>query len=391
MLFGIMETHSIYMHLPFCKGRCPYCDFASSDVRLIPCEAYAAAVRREVELRTPLVDGSRLDSVYIGGGTPSLWAAEDLAGLLRDAGAPGAGEVTVEVNPGDADPDWFRRLVDAGVTRFSIGVQALEPGRLGFLGRRHSVAQAEAAVAAARASGAASVSTDVIYGTPDHEPAALAAEIGRVAALGVDHVSAYELTVAAGTALDGRVRRGEVMLPRSDDMADLWRAAGEALAAAGFERYEVSNHARPGHRCRHNEHTWRGGSYLGLGAGAHGFVGLPGGGGRRWANDADPFCYIEICRGSADLARDRAVGERVLDEVLGPLEHSRELLMLGLRTADGIHLDRLVASLPAEIVVRWRGIASGLAAAGHATFDGFLLRPTAEGMLLADGLAAGFF
>jgi oxygen-independent coproporphyrinogen-3 oxidase len=386
-----VEKHSIYIHLPFCQGRCPYCDFSSTDTREIPFEDYAAAIRREIGLRSPLATGSRLDSIYVGGGTPSLWPAEEIVGLVRAALDPGVVEITVEANPGDADASWFGRLADGGVTRFSIGLQALDPARLSFLGRRHSAAQAEAAVAAARASGAKSVSADVIYGTPGQEPSALSAELGRVVALGVDHVSAYELTVAAGTVLDGRVRRGEAVLPGPDAMADLWQAAGEALAAAGFERYEVSSHARPGHRCRHNEHTWRGGGYLGLGAGAHGFVPLPDGGGRRWANDTDPFCYIEACRHPGGVAPDRAVGERVLEETLGQLDHARELLMLGLRTADGIDLGRLLARLPAEIVVRWRGIADSLAARGHVTRDGDVLRPNPAGMLQADGLAALFF
>jgi oxygen-independent coproporphyrinogen-3 oxidase len=386
-----LETHSIYIHLPFCKGRCPYCDFASCDTREIPFEAYAAAVGRELALRAPLVDGSRLDSIYLGGGTPSLWPAGLLAGLLPAVPDPAAAETTVEANPGDADADWFRSLVAAGATRFSIGVQALDAERLSFLGRRHSTAQAETAVAAARASGAASVSADVIYGTPGQQPAGLAAELGRAVALGVDHVSAYELTVAAGTRLDELVRRGEVVLPGPDAMADLWQAAGEALAAAGFERYEVSNHARPGHRCRHNAHTWRGGAYLGIGAGAHGFVPLPGGGGRRWANDADPFCYLDACRRLDGVAPDRAVGERVLEEAINPVDHARELIMTGFRTADGVDLQRLLARLPADIVVRWRGIAESLAARGHMLLDGAVLRPTPDGMLRADGLAARFF
>lgn len=386
-----METHSIYIHLPFCKGRCPYCDFASCDAREIPFEAYAAAIRREFGARAPLAEGSRLDSVYVGGGTPSLWPAGILAGLLGAARGPDVAEITVEANPGDADPDWFLRLAGAGVTRFSLGVQALEPDRLAFLGRRHSVAQAEVAVAAARASGAASVSADVIYGTPGQTPAGLAAELERIAALGVDHVSAYELTVAAGTALEERVRRGEAALPGPDAMAELWEAAGGALAGAGLERYEISNHARPGHRCRHNEHTWRGGAYLGIGAGAHGFVPLGGGGGRRWANDADPFCYLEACRDLGSLPPDRAVGERVLEETLSPTEHARELMMLGLRTADGVAFDRLLARLPAELVVRWRGIAAGLEAAGHVVLEDGRLRPTSGGMIRADGLAASFF
>jgi oxygen-independent coproporphyrinogen-3 oxidase len=163
------------------------------------------------------------------------------------------------------------------------------------------------------------------------------------------------------------------------------------LGGFGFERYEVSNHARSGHRCRHNAHTWRGGAYLGLGAGAHGFVPLPGGGGRRWANDGDPFCYLEACGRLGHVAPHRAVGDRVLEETLGPLEHARELVMLGLRTTDGVDLGPLLAQLPAELVVRWRGIAGSLEAGGHALFDGTVLRPTPAGMLQADGLAAMFF
>ncbi|MDD5307239.1 MAG: radical SAM family heme chaperone HemW [Deltaproteobacteria bacterium] len=385
-----MDPCSVYVHLPFCRSRCPYCDFASSEPEAIPFDEYTEALTAEWQSRAHALGGETAHTVYVGGGTPSLWPADRLAAILGLVGAKRAGEVTVEVNPGDAAPGWFGHLVGSGTTRFSIGVQSLDDARLRWLGRRHDSAQARAAVAMARTSGASSVGGDLIYGTPGQTVDGLLAEARELADLGVDHVSAYELTVAPGTKLGRMAATRDLALPDEDDMADLWRALGEAFAAYGFERYEVSNFARPGHRCRHNEHTWRGGAYVGLGAGAHGFL-TAHGARRRYANSADVSSYIEAVRTNATSNPMGGLGRDVFFEDIAPECHARELVMLGLRTADGVDLAHALSLVPVSRRDAWTSEAESLVDRGLTVMVGTRLVPTLRGMLLADGLAERFF
>ena len=368
--------HSVYVHLPFCVSRCHYCDFATGVFESIPFDRYARKVIEEIRRRRALLGLERPISAYVGGGTPSLWPWRNLAEILSACGEISGAEVTVEVNPGDADPDWFAALVDAGVDRFSIGVQAMDDARLAWLGRRHGVEEAAAAVAMALGSGAGRVSADIIYGTPVQRPRDLEAELGRIADLGVDHVSAYELTVAAGTVLGRRVASGEVSLPGEVAMIELWEAAGGTLASRGLRRYEVSNHAAKGRESVHNRHYWRGGEYVGVGAGAHGYA-VIGGEHARWSNVADPWEYM--------AGVDPAV------EIVSPLDRARELVMLGLRTVEGLDFEAVTGALPGEVTRAWRDIAGDLVAEGHAIREGARLVPTDSGMLMADGIAELFF
>ncbi len=372
-----MSAFSIYVHFPFCKGRCPYCDFVSMDVDVIPRERYLGALLEEwsgcgtaAKEREPL-------SVYLGGGTPSLWPAADLERLIRALeGGAKVSEVTVELNPGDADDEWFRHLVDAGVSRFSVGVQAMDDDRLRWLGRRHDVEEAARAVTIARGSGARSVSVDLIYGTPGQTPDGLTREIRMVCELGPDHVSAYELTIAPDTPLGSRAAGLDPALPDHDAMADLWLAAGSALAKAGMERYEVSSYARPGHESVHNRHYWSGGSYVGLGAGAHGF-------------EKDGDLMIRLV--NSDDVEKYMSGEPAQREVIRPLDHARELVMLGLRTVEGVDIERVSRDLGPDLVKQWRRIAGDIVNQGHARFVGERIVPTSSGMILADELAGRFF
>lgn len=370
------SDHSVYVHLPFCVSRCHYCDFATGVFESIPFDRYARKVIEEIRRRRALLGLERPISVYVGGGTPSLWPALDLVKILSACGDTGDAEVTVEANPGDADPEWFKELADAGVNRFSIGVQALEPRRLEWMGRRHGVEEAAAAVAMALGSGAGRVSADIIYGTPGQRPRDLEAELGRIADMGVDHVSAYELTVAAGTALGRRVASGEVSLPDEAAMIELWETAGAVLDARGLRRYEVSSHAADGSESVHNRHYWRGGAYLGAGAGAHGYA-VVDGEHARWSNAADPLDYM--------------AGAAARVEILSPLDRARELLMLGLRAAEGVDFDGLAGGVPDEVARRWGDIVADLIAEGHVVREGGRLIPTDSGMLMADGIAELFF
>ncbi len=320
---------SAYVHFPWCLKKCPYCDFASAAVRRaeVPHEAYADALRRELDARD--VSGRRLASVFFGGGTPSLWDPAALGSVLAAIRAAFADEapdleVTVECNPTSIDAGKAAALREVGVNRVSIGVQSIDDARLRFLGRLHDGAGALAALEAVvpimeRVSG------DLMFGMPGQTAEDFERELDRVLATGVEHVSAYALTIEPDTQFGALHKKGRLTVAPEGDFAETFERAREVFRAAGFEHYEVSNHARPGRSSRHNQHYWRGGDYLGLGAGAVGTLD-----GRRYKNDPRPERY---------LARPEAA--EVFEETLTPEDRVREALMLGLRTAEGITLDAL--------------------------------------------------
>ncbi|MFK7988244.1 MAG: radical SAM family heme chaperone HemW [Sandaracinaceae bacterium] len=326
---------SVYVHFPWCLKKCPYCDFASGAVRHddVPHAAYADAVIAELTSR-PMAD-RELVSVFFGGGTPSLWAPAQLGRVLCAvrgafrAEAPGL-EVTVECNPTSIDEDHVRALADVGVNRISIGVQSLDDGRLGFLGRLHD---AEGALTALRGATAAMprVSADLMFGMPDQLPRDFVEELERVLDTGVEHVSAYALTVEPGTQFGALRRLGRLPLASDDDYADTFLAAEAAFSARGFLHYEVSNYAPAGKESRHNQHYWRGGDYLGLGAGAVGAL-SDGVTAVRRKNDPRPERYL-----------DNPTGGTVYEETLNPADRVREALMLGLRTTEGVDLAGLAS------------------------------------------------
>jgi oxygen-independent coproporphyrinogen-3 oxidase len=237
-------------------------------------------------------------TVGFGGGTPGEVPAADIAAIMeriahRAVLAPDA-EVSLEVNPGTSNGPHLRALRAAGVTRLSVGAQRFEAAELQFLDRIHSPEAIRSTVRAARAARFESVGLDLIYGLPGDDPPTWRATLAEALALAPDHVSAYALTVEEGTSLARRVARGEVTLPDADAVADLYEAAGDALDAAGFRQYELSNWARPGHESRHNRVYWRDGDYLGLGAGAHGYVD-----GERYENVSHPRAYVGALSGAA--------------------------------------------------------------------------------------------
>lgn len=321
---GQAHDTSAYVHFPWCLKKCPYCDFASAGVRRadVPHAAYADAVRRELDARD--VRGRRLASVFFGGGTPSLWDARALGAVLAairgafDSEAD-ALEVTVECNPTSIDAEKAAALREVGVGRLSIGVQSTDDARLRFLGRLHDGAGALRALEAV-VPVMPRVSADLMFGMPGQRAEDFEAELERVLATGVEHVSAYALTIEPDTQFGALHRKGRLTLAPEGDFADTFERGRALLARAGLEHYEVSNHARPGQTSRHNQHYWRGGDYLGLGAGAVGTLD-----GRRTKNDPRPERYL------ADPAR--AV---VFEEELGPDDRVREALMLGLRTREGV-------------------------------------------------------
>jgi oxygen-independent coproporphyrinogen-3 oxidase len=261
---------AVYVHLPWCLRKCPYCDFNSHEVApALPEARYLQALRADLEASLPLVWGRTVHSVFIGGGTPSLFSPDGIATLLSDLRlllrlAPDA-EVTMEANPGTFERDRFRAFAQAGVTRLSIGVQSFDDDHLRALGRVHDRTQAIAAAEEAARS-FATFNLDLMYALPGQTLAGLDADLAQALALAPPHLSLYHLTLEPNTAF----ARHPPPLPDDDTASDMLDRLVERTAAAGFERYEVSAYARPGQRCKHNLNYWRFGDYLGLGAGAHG-------------------------------------------------------------------------------------------------------------------------
>lgn len=266
---------AVYVHFPYCAQRCPYCDF-NAHATAHDDRGYADAVLRELEVRGPGLEAPRgLRSVFFGGGTPSRWAPDQVGrvidGLRAAYGLTSDVEITLEANPGTVAQDRFEGFVRAGIGRFSIGVQSLDDRELMNLGRIHDAQAAARAVTTARATGAR-VSLDLMYGFPGQTWTDVRTTLDRALELGTEHVSAYTLTVEPNTVLGRRAALG-LFVPMPDDaQADLMDRVHARLTAAGLNRYEVSNFARPGAESRHNALYWVGGAYLGLGAGAHSYL-----------------------------------------------------------------------------------------------------------------------
>jgi oxygen-independent coproporphyrinogen-3 oxidase len=353
----------------------------------IPHRPYLTAVLEELALRAAEFQGRRLVSIYFGGGTPSLWAPECLAEAVAcicatfdhpEPSSPEAApeatlEVTIEANPVDCTAERMAAWRAAGIDRVSIGVQSLAPGELVALGRDHRMGDGPAAVAAALAAGFRRLSADLILGAPRRpEGPAPAREplfgAERLAALGVPHLSVYELTVADGTPLQRQVARGEAVLEDEDRLAELYEAAHELLAAAGYEHYEVSSYARQGARAVHNSLYWRGQEFLGLGNGAASFRRQPDGGGLRWSNHRSVGRYLAAPPGERQAER----------ELLTADELAADRVWLGLRTSDGVPAGSL-ADRPR--LVAW------LAESGLAEVGPDRIRPTLRGFLYSDQVA----
>jgi oxygen-independent coproporphyrinogen-3 oxidase len=325
----------IYVHWPFCASKCPYCDFNSHVADRVDHVGWRAAYISEIERYSSEIGPRVVQSVFFGGGTPSLMDPDTtgavMAAIRRAWPVANDLEVTLEANPGSVEAGRFRAFRDAGVNRVSLGVQALNDDHLRRLGRIHSVAEARAAFDIARAT-FDRVSFDLIYARQDQTLADWRQELAEALTMAVDHLSLYQLTVEPGTAFADRLARGGLRgLPDEDRAADLWDVTQETTAAAGLPAYETSNHARHGAESRHNLIYWRSGDWAGIGPGAHGRLTLKG---TRVATEAArmPLAWL-------DAVEQRRSGEAERS-VIAPAEQAEEFLIMGLRLAEGIDLDR---------------------------------------------------
>jgi oxygen-independent coproporphyrinogen-3 oxidase len=387
----------VYVHFPWCLQKCPYCDFLSIAVEpaRIPHRAYADAVIAELARRAPELAGRPLGSLFFGGGTPSLWEANELGRVLDavlEAFAAKAGEceITVECNPSSFDRERARALLDVGVNRVSIGVQGLDTERLRFLGRLHDVDSGLRAVSDAIAAGVPRVSADLIFGVAGQSAEVAAAEAVRVAEIGPSHLSAYTLTIEPGTLFGALARKNKLPLLGEAAVADSFVAVEEALESAGFVHYEISNYARDGHLARHNVGYWRGADYLGLGTGAWGTYTMSG---RRirYRNTPSPERYLAgLARWATIDLEDAKSGELVAEvEPIDPETALRERLMLGLRLQDGLDVDLAARELGVQAWTPARErAASRLEARGRLKRAGSRLWIPKPAWLFADGTIA---
>ncbi len=270
---------SLYVHIPWCVQKCPYCDFNSHALREgVPEQEYVAALLADLDTDLPLAQGRQLASIFIGGGTPSLFSAEAIAGLLAGIRAriPFAAdiEITLEANPGTLESGRFAAYRAAGVNRISIGVQSFQPEKLQRLGRIHGQAEAISAAHQAARAGLGSFNLDLMHGLPEQSLDEALADLRQAIALAPPHLSWYQLTIEPNTAFGSRPPR----LPEDETLWDIQEQGHQLLAAAGYRQYEISAYAKPGFECRHNLNYWRFGDYLGIGCGAHGKLTLPASG-----------------------------------------------------------------------------------------------------------------
>jgi putative oxygen-independent coproporphyrinogen III oxidase len=333
----------IYLHWPFCRSKCPYCDFNSHVREQVDQARWRQALLAELDHYAEATAGRRLDSVFFGGGTPSLMPPATVAALIERIAQhwPMSQdvEITLEANPTSVESANFADLAASGVNRVSLGIQALDDADLRFLGRGHSAAEALAALDLARRH-FRRFSFDLIYARPGQTPKAWAAELKRALKLAGEHLSLYQLTIEANTAFEGAHRRGEFAIPGEETAADLYEATQASLEGAGLPAYEISNHARSGAECRHNLVYWRGGDYLGVGPGAHG----------RLTEAGQRFLTRQHRAPEAWLAQVEASGHATRERrALTRLERQEELLLMGLRLTAGIGRARFRHALGREI------------------------------------------
>lgn len=364
---------AIYVHIPFCARRCLYCDFVTFAGRDAEINPYMTALRRQIT--SSEYAGAPMKTVYIGGGTPSYIPRAELIALLHTLWntfpLQPAAEVNVECNPSSAEAEIFPLLRDAGVTRISIGVQSLDDTVLGILGRTHSSDEARRAISAGLRAGFASVSADIMFAVPGQSGMSLQSTLSDLVELGVPHISAYSLSIEDDTPFAQMWRRGELSPVDEDEAADMYELVVDRLEAAGYERYEVSNFAKPGHRCRHNQVYWRNEPYLGFGAGAASYVD-----GVRSVAVGDPREFIRrvgaglsVVQSSEHLTGARALGEAI---------------MLALRTSDGADLSLLGQRYGTEHLPALRQPIEELTACGWLEQLAHRIRLTRQGFLLAD-------
>ena len=377
---------SLYLHFPFCVRKCAYCDFVSGRYSPEEMHRYCDLLIRELRREGETWRDAGVNTVFFGGGTPSLVPPEEMSRVLKALGEsfhllPGA-EFTSEANPGTLRGDWLEVMLSGGLNRLSLGIQASQDFLLKRLGRIHSFSQAEEGVKLARSLGIANLNGDVMFALPGQSRQDYLETLEQVAGLGLPHVSAYSLILEEGTPLAEQVSRGEAMLPGEDEAAEQYEAGLEKLRSLGYERYEISNFALPGYECRHNLGYWQGAWYLGLGLAAHSFLPTLGEGfALRRANPSTLAAYEEMVeRGGAGRENQRISREDAMFECV----------MLGLRTRYGVSAGEFLTRYGTSLEERFPGAADSLCRDGLAVWQGDRLALTDRGMLVENTVLMRF-
>lgn len=378
---------SLYVHIPYCHSKCPYCDFNSHAATRWPEGEYVKALIAELELYAthPEWHGP-IQTIFFGGGTPSLFAPESIASVLESANrlwptrSTDPPEITLEANPGTVTLDKLTGFRHAGINRISFGVQSFHAQHLATLGRMHSSAEAIAAIEGARTAGFDDLNFDLIFAVPGQTLIEWETDVRTAVALAPDHLSAYNLTFEEGTAFHAMRAKGQLLQAPEEIEVAMFTHTHELLGAAGYRAYEISNYAQPGRECRHNLNYWRGGAYLGIGAGAHSFSRSPAPG-RRWSNEKGPAAYISAIQHNRHA--------RVWSEQLAEVQARGEFVFLNLRLRDGFDQRDFCGRFGVDFLTAFPHAATlqhdGLLTA---TDDRWHLSP--RGLLLADSVFATF-
>ncbi|HTT76781.1 MAG TPA: radical SAM family heme chaperone HemW [Candidatus Binataceae bacterium] len=379
-------SFSLYIHIPYCHSKCPYCDFNSHAVANWPEENYVQALCAEMADRSgePPWSDDRIRTIFFGGGTPSLFSPGSIGRIIESAerrfGIEADAEITLEANPGTVDLAKLKGFRTAAVNRLSFGAQSFNPATLKFLGRIHGPEETRMAARRAHQAGFERLNLDLIFAVPGQTLDEVMDDIGEVAALEPDHVSAYNLTFEEGTAFYTELRRGRIKPLPNDDQAAMYAAVREELPRRGYGMYEISNYAKLGRECQHNLTYWHAESYLGLGAGAHSFA-RRGTGGRRWWNERMPARYI-----TAALEGKAEVGHETIEEAMA----AGEFVFLNLRLAEGFRQADFQRRFSRSFDEIFGARAARLAEDGLLVRDGDRIRLSDRGLEMADSVFAEF-
>jgi oxygen-independent coproporphyrinogen-3 oxidase len=370
------EQAGLYIHVPFCLSKCGYCSFYSiASPQLIP--EFVKAVSREMAFYKKSFQS--FDTIYIGGGTPSLLSIQDIDEVLKAVNdhfnIDRQTEITMEVNPGDVSLEYFQQLRKQGINRLNIGIQSFNDSLLKFLGRRHSAEESIVALEGARQAGFDNIGIDLIYGVYGQDMKTWRETLNKALPFFPEHLSCYQLSLDGRTPLDKQYRKESLQLPTENEALDFFMTTSKTLTDAGYIHYEVSNFARTDSlKSRHNMKYWRHAPYLGLGPAAHSFLDS-----RRWWNKADIKAYLNaVGEGKKPVDKSESLSKEQL---------ALESLFLSMRTKDGIHLQQYKNRFDADILVDKKQVIDELMKNGLLELKDGRLKPTLDGMAVADSLA----
>ncbi|MCE5312656.1 MAG: radical SAM family heme chaperone HemW [Nitrospiraceae bacterium] len=359
---------SLYIHIPFCLSKCRYCDFNSIPLNHKLSERYVGALINEMVQRSK--DEPPINTVYIGGGTPTILDADQLREVMhhlrQNFDITSDAEITIEANPGTIDSGKLDAIISSGINRLSMGVQSFNDEELAFMGRLHKSADVEKAVNAARNAGFKNLSLDLIYGLPKQNVQQWQENLKKAFALMPEHISVYELTIEDGTPFADDLIMGRFNMPDEDLISDMYYLAIDKMAEAGFHQYEISNFARPGYECRHNLNYWNSGAYLGLGAGAHSFWNNI-----RSSNTKEITGYCNCIEKLSDTTAEQ--------DFINEAEAVKETIFLGLRKVEGIDL----SVLPDDARNKIEKAASDLVRSSFVCLEGGCLKLSRKGLILS--------